>query len=235
MLRKILTHRLWSALLLLALLAGATFSAVSYARLLRGDIDIASTDAGDLPRRAPSPVRRPPNEIKFAYDCRLQLNDFGEGRERKIIYKGQEHVYDLYAYADLSVKNELNSGNSTDQMHFNWVAAIVNEEAAEGEDNLIEIPLAQAPADAFSTKGHGISLSAYQVEEKGAPQFNLWANVKLPVGNYFISGNGRANGAAGETLSATAVASIPRSSGPNPTNEPDQLWRRLYVECTPAK
>lgn len=228
MLQKLLRHR-YSVLLLLVGLALGAWGAVSYARQLRGDIDIAGG-----PAYSPSPVRRPPIDVPFAYDCRLQLNDFGEGRERKIVYQGKEHPYDLYAYADISLANQINPGITTDSLHWNWIAAIVNEEAGTEEDPVIEIPLAGPPADAFSTKGHAISVSSDQEEGK-APEFRASGLVKLPVGNYFLVKSGLARGGAGETLRFNVIASIPRSSGPNPGAEPDQLWRRLYVECVPVK
>jgi hypothetical protein len=65
MLRKLLSVRLWALFLLFALALGATAGVVAYARMLRGDIDIAGAEA-DLPRRA-APVQLDPS-IKYAYD-----------------------------------------------------------------------------------------------------------------------------------------------------------------------
>lgn len=228
MLPKPLSRRSWSILLLAALALGAA-GAVSYARLLRGDIDIAGAHM-DLPRRA-APVMFDPND-KFAYDCRIQLNDWRESRERKIVYQGEEHVYDLYAYTDVTL-DQNQRGVSSKNLAWKWIAVIVDSSKEEGEEgSLIEIPLASPPADAFSTAGHSVYLSRYGAESGKPRQVSLSGSVNLPVGSYFLTGNGRKDGDENSaSLSLEATVEINRSGAPNPRGEPDLLWRRMFVEC----
>lgn len=228
MLRKLLSVRLWALFLLFALALGATAGVVAYARMLRGDIDIAGAEA-DLPRRA-APVQLDPS-IKYAYDCHLQLNDWREGRDRKISYQGKEYPYELFAVADV-VLSETKRGVSSNELKWKWIAAIANENAREGEEGHIEIPLQAPPADAFSTEGHSLAMNAYQ-QGGGKPlAVSIFGTVKLPVGNYFHTGNGSANGTIESgPLAFYADVSLGRSSVPNSRGEPDELSRRLYVEC----
>lgn len=228
MLRKFFPNRLWMILVLFALALSATAGVVAYARMLRGDIDIAGGEA-DLPRRA-APAPYDPS-IKFAYDCRLQLNDWQEGLERKIRYKGELHDYELFAYADV-VLDQDNRGVNGDNLQWKWIAAIANFEGRGDEPGHIEIPLAGPPADGFSTKGHSLFINVYK-QDGGKPlAVSIFGTVKLPVGNYFHFGNGSARGdLESGPLSFYADAELGRSSVPNPRGEPDRLARRLYVEC----
>lgn len=214
--------RSWHLLVLvLALAAGAV---VSKARILEGDMEVAGGRA-DLPVRRAAPIDQ---SIKYAYSCRMELNDGLEYRPRKIRVDGRRVGYDLWAYAEFTF-TETNRGVVSDQLNFRWMA-VVEDERAEG--GIREIPLAQAPKDAFSTKGHSAYLFASQPEKDKPYRVHLSGTVKLPVGEFYHHETGRTEGDANtERLRFQVDASLARE-GAAAEGEPAQLWRRLYVRCT---
>lgn len=211
--------------LLVLLLALAVGAVVSKARILEGDMEVAGGRA-DLPVRRAAPVDP---SIKYAYSCRMELNDGLEYRGRKIRVNGRRVGYDLWAYAEF-VFNETNRGVVSDQLNFRWMAVVEDENA---EDGIREIPLSHAPKDAFSTKGHTAYLFANKAADEKQPyHVSLSGTVKLPVGGFYHHQTARTNGDANsERLSFQVDASLARDGAPR-DGEAAQLWRRLYVRCT---
>lgn len=223
MLRKF-SRRSWILALTLALGLSSAVGVVAYARMLRGDIDIASTDMG--PPLRSSPVIADPN-LKYAYDCQLELNDWKEGRVRKIVHEGREHPYELFAVARVTLTQD-KRGVGSGELKWKWIAAIADE---RNEGKHVEIPLAAPPADAFSLAAHSLAINAGR-GDNGEVNVTLFATVNLPVGSYFHSGNGVGHGTLDSgPLSLQAEVFLARSAAPNPRGEPDQLNRRLFVEC----
>ncbi|RYZ97478.1 MAG: hypothetical protein EOP11_21970 [Proteobacteria bacterium] len=224
--QRIRSLQFWSIVLLLALALGAV-GAISYARIVEGDMEAAGRGG----RRA-SPVYAPPLDpsVKYAYSCRAELNDGLEYRERKIEVAGESKQYDLWAYADFTLDQD-HRGMSSGELSWKWLA-VVTEENPEEEFETLEIPLSAPPANAFSVANHGISLTAYATGEGKAPVVSLSGTVRLDIGNYFHAENGYAKGDLNSSELKFQVDASLNHRAQGAAGEPDQLWRRLYVRCT---
>ena len=215
--------RPWHLLvLLLALAAGAV---VSKARVLEGDMEVAG-GRPDLPRRsAPPPVLAP--QLKYAYSCRAELNDGLEYRGRKIRVDGRKVGYDLWAYAEFVMNQDIRYVQS-ENLTWKWMAVVEDDKA---EDGIREIPLAHAPKDAFSTRGH----TAYLRVDQGNPgeelRVTLLGRVKLPVGDFYRTEMQSDSGPISQERFTVQVDASLAREGAAREGEPAQLWRRLYVRC----
>lgn len=203
---------------LLSLLFASTLIVATPAEArLRGDMEVAG--APTMPYNTP---------YEWAYDCEAELTDKLEGRERKTIVNGKEVEYDLWATAKFRLDKK-RTFFSSDQLAWKWVAAYW------GDDDKQEEPLAQAPSDAFSTRGHYGSLDIRPNWEKGADRVTLRGTATLPFAGYYHSQTETTDSSRDAESFSVKSDAILWKQRERKEQEPERLHRRLFIYCTKVK